>query len=190
MQKLDTILGIWNSRNLTLFGRYLITKSLGISQLVHPLSTLGFPTQLVQAINSSIFKFIWKNQRDKIKRKIMVQDYNKGGLRAASIETMAKSLKLAWISRFLQSIPTHDDESWKVIPDHFLDKYGGLNFLLRCNFGKNFLNKICLPYVFKLILPHFLELKISCNTRFCLFVLLNNTDILIDLFTDTAAILN
>ena len=57
MQKLDTILGIWNSKNLTLFGKCLITKSLGISQLVHPLSTLDFPTQLVQTVNSSIFKF-------------------------------------------------------------------------------------------------------------------------------------
>ena len=49
MQKLDIILGIWNSRNLIFFGKCLITKSLGISQLVHPLSTLDFPTQLVQA---------------------------------------------------------------------------------------------------------------------------------------------
>ena len=65
MQNLDTILSIWNSRNVTLFGKCLITKSLGISQLhvVHPLSTLDFLTQLlVQAVNSSIFKFIWKNQ--------------------------------------------------------------------------------------------------------------------------------
>ena len=169
MQKLDTILGIWNSRNLTLFGKCLITKSLGISQLVHPLSTLDFPTQLVQAVNSSIFKFIWKNRRDKIKRKIMVQDYNKGGLRAPSIETMAKSLKLAWISRFLQSIPTRDDELWKVIPNHFLDKYGGLNFLLRCNYDKNFLDKMCLPHFYKWILLHFLEFKISYNTQFCRF---------------------
>ena len=47
MQNLDTILGIWNSRNLTLFGKCLITKSLGISQLhvVHPLSALDFLTQ-------------------------------------------------------------------------------------------------------------------------------------------------
>ena len=62
----------------------------------------------------------------------MVQDQNKGGLRAPSIETMAKSLNLAWISRFLKSMPTRDDESWRVIPNHFLDKYGGLNFLLCC----------------------------------------------------------
>ena len=104
--------------------------------------------------------------RDKIKRKIKVQDYNKGGLRAPSIETTAKSLKLAWISRFLQSISTHDDESWKVIPNHFLDKYGGLNFVLRCNYDKNFPEKMCLSYFFKLILLHFLELKISYNTQF------------------------
>ena len=109
----------------------------------------------------------------------MVEDYNKGGLRAPSIETMAKSLKLAWISRFLKSIPTRDDESWKVIPNHFLDKYGGLNFLLRCNYDKNFLDKMCLPYFYKLILLHFLELKISYNTQFCRFVLFNNKDILI-----------
>ena len=109
----------------------------------------------------------------------MVQDYNKGGLRDPSIEIMAKSLKLAWISRFLQSTPTHDDESWKVIPNHFLDKYGGLNFLLRCNYDKNFIDKMCLPYFYKLILLYFLELKTSYNTQFCRFVLFNNKHILI-----------
>ena len=92
---------------------------------------------------------------------------------------MAKSLKLVWISRFLQSIPAHDDESSKVIPNHFLDKYGGLNFLLRCNYDKNFLDKMCFPYFYKLILLHFLELKSSYNTQFCRFVLFNNADILI-----------
>ena len=44
-KNLTPILGIWNSRNLTLFGKCLITKSLGISQLVHLLSTLDFLTQ-------------------------------------------------------------------------------------------------------------------------------------------------
>ena len=29
------------------------------------------------------------------------------------------------------------------IPNHFLDKYGGLNFLIRCNYDKNLLEKVC-----------------------------------------------
>ena len=75
------------SRNLTLFGKCFTTKSLGISQLVHPLSTLDFPTQLVQAVKSSIFKFWGEKRRDKIKCKIMAQDYNKSGLRAPKKDT-------------------------------------------------------------------------------------------------------
>ena len=67
----------------------------------------------------------------------------------------------------------------RSFPTTFSILYGGLNFLLRCNHDKNFLDKMCLPYLYKLILLHFLELKISYNTQFCRFVLFNNKVILI-----------
>ena len=60
MQKLDTILDIWNSRSLKLFGRCLITKNLGISQLVHSLSVIVIPKDCIQSVSSSTFKFIWE----------------------------------------------------------------------------------------------------------------------------------
>ena len=92
---------------------------------------------------------------------------------------MTKSLKLAWISRFLDCERT-PAESWKVIPNHFLDKYGGINFLLRCNYDDKFLERFNLPRFYKLILQYFLELKISfINTQFCQYVLFNNKEILI-----------
>ena len=62
----------------------------------------------------------------------MISDYEKGGLRAPSINTMAKSLKLAWIPRLLSEVENFED-SWKATPNYLLDKYGGLNFLLRRN---------------------------------------------------------
>ena len=95
LQKLKTILDIWNCRSLTLFGRCLITKSLGISQLVHTISNLDVPKEYLGDVNSVIFKFIWKNKKDKIKRKLMFLDYDQGGLRAPSIDVLEKSLKLA-----------------------------------------------------------------------------------------------
>ena len=84
----------------------------------------------------------------------MILDYDQGGLRAPSIDVLAKSLKLAWISRLLTDEPTCSG-SWKTIPNYFFEKYGGLNFLLRCNYDRNFLEQIDLPQFY------FLEIKES-----------------------------
>ena len=180
LQKLKTIFDVWNCRNLTLFGRCLITKSLGISQLVHTISSLDVPREFLGAVNSTIFKFIWKNKKDKLKRKLMILDYDQGGLRAPSIDVLAKSLKLAWISRLLTDEPTCR-ESWKTIPNYFFEKCGGLNFLLRCNYDKHFLEQIDLPQFYKLILLYFLEIKESFpNQSGQELILFNDKDILIN----------
>ena len=180
LQKLKTIFDVWNCRNLTIFGRCLITKSLGISQLVHTISSLDVPREFLGAVNSTIFKFIWKNKKDKLKRKLMILDYDQGGLRAPSIDVLVKSLKLAWISRLLTDEPTCR-ESWKTIPNYFFEKCGGLNFLLRCNYDKYFLEQIDLPQFYKLILLYFLEIKESFpNQSGQELILFNNKDILIN----------
>ena len=66
IDKLSTILDLWQSRSLTLFGRSLISKSLGISQLVYSISILDTPPECIKDINSLIFRFIWK-KKSKIK---------------------------------------------------------------------------------------------------------------------------
>ena len=67
---------ISQSRNLTLLGRVLITKFLGISELFYSISILDTPSEYMKATNSLLFKFIWKKKEDKIKRKIMSLDYS------------------------------------------------------------------------------------------------------------------
>ena len=76
----------------------------------------------------------------------MISDYDEGGLRAPNIDIMAKSLKLAWILRLL-SEEENSEDSWKAIPDYLLDKFGGVNLLLRCNHDKKFLARINLVCV-------------------------------------------
>ena len=74
-------------------------------------------------MNLAILKFIWKNQKDKIKRKVMSLDYDQGGLRAPNIYVLSKSFKLAWISRLLAD-EHKSSESWKAIPNYFFERYG------------------------------------------------------------------
>ena len=146
-QKIENInakLSTWRSRKLSIFGRCLIVKSLGISQVVHSAAVLDIYKEYIVKIQSSISKFIWEEKQDKIKREVLYQDYEKGGLRVTHVETLCKALRLAWIQRFLKS-DSWVIENWKVIPCCFFNKYGGLYFLLHCNFDENFLKSIEIP---------------------------------------------
>ena len=164
IENLNAKLGTWRSRQLSVFGRCLIVKSLGISQIVHSAAVLDIHKDYIVKIQSSIFKFIWKEKQDKIKREVLYQDYERGGLRVTHVETLCKALRLAWIQRFLKS-DSWELENWKVIPCSFFKKYGGLYFLLHCNFDAKFLKSTEMPSFYKQILSFFLELKSIYDTN-------------------------
>ena len=180
IDNLNTKLDIWKGRKLSLLGRCLIVKCLGISQLVYSTSTQDINSEDISRVPRSIFSFIWNKKPDIIKRDVMCQDYVNGGLRAPCLNTLFKSLRLAWFSRLLETDETMI-ESWKSIPSYFFQKYGGLNFLLRCNYGSKFLEKSEIPEFYKQILLNFLEIRTlhQCNNGHDL-ILFSNKDILID----------
>ena len=83
------------------------------------------------------------------------------------IETMVKALRLAWIPRLL----TREISSWKTIPNYYLGKIGGLNFLLRCNYDVKYIDS-GLPLFYKDILTVFYDGMQD-------MVLFNNKEILV-----------
>ena len=110
----------------------------------------------------------------KIKRSGLYQEPDRGGIRVTDPNIMFKALKLAWIPRILAS----DKRNWCTIPNHFLKKMGGLNFLLRCNYDAIFFND--LPTFYKRILDSFNELKTLYNYyQKQDIVLFNNKEILV-----------
>ena len=138
------------------------------------------PSEIVSSVTTALFDFIWCKKPDEIKRQVMYQDYVDGGLRVPNMEVMAKSLKLAWISRFLSTDVLSRKENWKAIPYHFFREYGGLNFLLRCNYDKKLFNQIDLPPFYQQILWYFLELKTLYESDIGQeMILFNNKEILV-----------
>jgi len=67
IRKMKIKLNIWRSQDLTLFGRTMLAKSLGLSQLIYSASMLSVPETVIQQIQSKLFAFLWKNKRDKNK---------------------------------------------------------------------------------------------------------------------------
>ena len=68
-----------------------------------------------------------EQKKRKLKEKAYIdQDYDNGGIRIPGVDFMIKAMRLAWIPRLLK----HGNLNWKLVPDFYLRKLGGLNFLL------------------------------------------------------------
>lgn len=101
IERLDSVkklLNIWSARGLSLYGKVTIIKSMVIPKFVFVASLLTVPKGVIQELNRLIFKFLWKGV-DKVTRLSTINDYQKGGLKMIDLETMCKSLRLAWLKR-------------------------------------------------------------------------------------------
>lgn len=124
VEKIRKILSCWKYRRLTLLGRITVLKSLAASQLVYLLSPLPSNYNALNQINKLFYQFLWNGKGDKIKRKIMINDYCDGGLKMIDLISFNKALKTTWIKKYLD---TTNNANWKIFFDLALKHYGREN---------------------------------------------------------------
>ena len=102
----------WSKRNLTLIGKITIMKSLALAKFVHLFLALPNPPgELIKNLNKLFYSFLWNSGPDRIKRKVIVKDMARGGLRMIQVDAFITALKLTWFRRYtLQS-----DCSWSSL---------------------------------------------------------------------------
>jgi hypothetical protein len=109
IDKLKKKLMSWQFRGLTLGGKIIIVNTFGISQLIYSMQVCEFYKSDITEIERFIFGFLWsKNVNiavapDRIRRIIMKQDYENGGLRVPDIEALNSALKLKQFFRASES---------------------------------------------------------------------------------------
>ena len=102
IENLTKTLDMWKMRNITLFGKVLLIKSLAISQLVYSASILSIPDNTVPKINKIVYAFLFNNHC-RIKRNTLIGSTEEGGIKMIDIECNFYALKAAWISRILDT---------------------------------------------------------------------------------------
>ena len=113
---------------------------------------LSVPRTVIKTVQDRIFKFLWKNKQDKVKRTVIYQPFSHGGVNFPNVLTAVKSLRLSWVGRFLNCA------NEQVILNSYFNKYGGLLFFLKCNYNpKHFDKKI--PLLYSEMLDYFKELR-------------------------------
>ena len=126
-EKFDVLLNRWSKRNLTVYGRIEIVKTLAISKLLYVSSLCIPPVDFIQRIQAKINIFVWKNKRPKVKFTTSIGPYEKGGLKMPDFESYIKRHKIMWIQRLLNN--QCEQKAWTFIPKFYLSKTGGLHSL-------------------------------------------------------------
>ena len=131
--QLDKELKQWSKRILTPFGHITVLKTLIISKLNHLFIALPTPSEVtINKLNKTFFHFIWQSKVDKVKRDILIQEYEDGGLKMIHLNHYICSLKCTWIRRLISS-----ETKYKNIYEFYYTKIDNL-----INRGKEFARRL------------------------------------------------
>ena len=145
IKQIDIELKQWSKRKLTPFGRITVLKTLIISKLNHLFIALPDPKdEVIYTLQKNFFHFIWQSGTDRVKRELLMQNYETGGLKMINLRNYIYALKSTWIRRLIIN-----DSKYKTI---FETKYSkvedlinrGLDFarFLKTNKNNKFWNNV------------------------------------------------
>jgi hypothetical protein len=125
--KMNNMIDKWMNRRTTLSGKIAIIKSLLIPQVTYALTTMASPDiETVKNINKKLFKFINSGGGEKIKRNILIGEYEEGGFKMTDLESYIRAIKINWMTRLLNI-----DGIWK---EYILEKIGmNIEYFSKCN---------------------------------------------------------
>ena len=137
LTKFENLLNMWKQRCMSIKGKITIIKNLALPQLLYATSNLAVPEWFIKKVNSTMFKFLWSANMDKVKRATIIGRTADGGLKMVDIEAMIKAQKVMWIKRLFLA---DDNASWTLYPK-LLCKHTGIPLydLLKCNLDPHYL---------------------------------------------------
>jgi hypothetical protein len=101
--KVENLINMWRSRNLTIKGKITLLKSKVIPLFLYTASVFYIPQDAIDTLDKLLYSFIWPSGKHHVKKDVLIQNIDDGGLAMPHIESIIKGMKLTWIKRFLQS---------------------------------------------------------------------------------------
>ena len=125
----------------------MTVKTLGISK--HDIfdDNCRLYMKIITEAQKKINYFVWGNGTHKIKHSSFIANYDEGGLQMIDIKSMNMALRLPWIARLLKQ------EKWGAIINARMKHFGGLRFLLQCNYEDKYFRTI--PIFYQNMLKYF-----------------------------------
>ena len=149
VNQIKKLFSLWSQRDLSLYGKITVARSLGLSKLIIGCACLPTPAHIIDIVNKMVIEFVWSHKRPKIKKETLIGPKEKGVLDMPELHCTSKALKVAWVKRMLEG----NINDWMAIPLYYLRHVGG-TLILECDYDINCLNINGLPpFYHEVLLP-------------------------------------
>jgi len=111
-----------------IIGKIHVIKTFALSQFIFVMQSIKIPKAVLDQVNRLFFRFLWKkkfnNRRafEKVKRKVMFNDQEFGGLKMVDIHALQDSILLNWAESLISS----EFKIWKLTALHFFAWHRGV----------------------------------------------------------------
>ena len=117
VENIERTLSAGSKRDLSLIAKNSILKTFALSKVNHLIESIGLPNTVLKHLNTMFFRFPWEkrynNKRafEKIKRKVIYNPIEKGGLKILNIEAIQSAAYLHWAEKLLTGV----EQDWKIL---------------------------------------------------------------------------
>lgn len=130
LEEFQKTLDCWRTRELTLFGKIVIVKTLGLAKINYSATMVEIPENITNRLEAMVENFIWKGRKRRIKKNILQLPVGEGGISQIDIKSHLEALKASWVPRILRNL----NARWSFIPQYYLNKFGKNHAIFNFNF--------------------------------------------------------
>lgn len=106
--KVRKVLNFWCMRDLTIYGRVQIVKTLALAKLWYVATVSIPPTRIIQDIIREVWNFIWNKKRHAVSKEQCLRPLEEGGLGMIDIEKKCKCLRMKWLTQIMDGTENSD----------------------------------------------------------------------------------
>ena len=135
LSKIKRLLGWWKQRDLTLFGKVHLLKTYALSKFNYVSSLIVVPKWVILEVEKLSFEFLW-NGKDRVKRNVMYQNYDDGGIRMTNYTLFVKTQRIMWLKCLIYR---EKNINWKLYFDYCCELIGG-RLVFLCDYEISIMN--------------------------------------------------
>ena len=119
IDKAKQIINMWKQRVLSLLGRVQIIITFITSSFQYSIPAVNIPETYIKEVQSVIYAFVWKDKKERLKRRVLIKITVEGGLKVPSFKFIVDSVKLQC---FLQIFDSDTEQVWALLVRQYLNQ--------------------------------------------------------------------